>query len=222
MKFKQVKVLMKAVANGANNEEQAGGHTASHRMIGRSTNPLPLAFDQNLAQLHVMKPDELIQVQRIACEALRSAANDRAFQALLVKQLSPQARTQQPPPGSWVYYRRPPTKQSPEVYRGPAEVLACSLHGACAFLQHGGALIRAAFEDCMPVTWDDNEALQLNGFIAKGERLLSHLIEEAFVFLRRKYPEWPTLLSERVASSSAVMLELREKPLHFWLVAAKI
>ena len=65
----------------------------------------------------------------------------------------------------------------------------------------------------MPVTWDDNEALQLNGFIAKGERLLSHLIEEAFVFLRRKYPEWPTLLSERVASSSAVLLELREKPL---------
>ena len=102
MKFKQIEVLMKAVANGANNEEQAGGHTASHRMIGRSTNPLPLAFDQNLAQLHVMKPDELIQVQRIACEAWRAAANDRAFQALLVKQLSPQARTRQPPPGSWV------------------------------------------------------------------------------------------------------------------------
>ena len=36
------------------------------------------------------------------------------------------------------------------VYRGPAEVLATSSRMEGAFLSHGGLLIRAAWEDCIP------------------------------------------------------------------------
>ena len=145
--YSELDLLNAIIACEANNEAQAGGSTASLRSYGRLTTPFIrlLGNDQ--------PPPETTARQQLAAdarEAWRDACNDRAFQTLLRKQLGPQADQRQPVPGSLVYYRRPADNKDGMVYRGPAEVLATSSRMEGAFLSHGGLLIRAAWEDCIP------------------------------------------------------------------------
>ena len=146
--YSELDLLTAIITCEANNELQAGGTSASLRTHGRMTTPFIslLGNDQ--------PPTETTARQQLAAdarEAWRDACNDRAFQALLRKQLGPQAAGQRPPePGSLVYYRRPADNKDGLVYRGPAEVLATSSRMEGAFLSHGGLLIRAALEDLIP------------------------------------------------------------------------
>ena len=143
----QLDTLVATIQCEANNETQACGTSASLRAHGRSTTPFLTLLNRDLP------PAELTNTAKLAEEARaawREAANDRAFQTLLHKQLGPQANVQPPEPGSLVYYRRPAERVDDVVYRGPAEVLATSKRMEGAYLSHGGLLVRAAWEDCLP------------------------------------------------------------------------
>ena len=146
----ELDLLLAIITCEANNDLQACGTSASMRAHGRNTSPFTSLLSGDRPPAEVTHNQQLATDAR---EAWRSATNDRAFQALLRKQLGPQANQQQPVPGSLVYYRRPPDPKDGKdgvVYRGPAEVLATSLRMEGAFLNHGGLLVRAAWEDCIP------------------------------------------------------------------------
>ena len=140
----ELDLLLAIITCEANNDLQACGTSASMPAHGRTTTPFTSLLSGDRPPAEVTHNQQLATDAR---EAWRSAANDRAFQALLRKQLGPQANQQQPVPGSLVYYRRPPDPKDGKdgvVYRGPAEVLATSSRMEGAFLNHGGLLVRAA------------------------------------------------------------------------------
>ena len=140
----ELDLLLAIITCEANNDLQACGTSASMPAHGRTTTPFTSLLSGDRPPAEVTHNQQLATDAR---EAWRSATNDRAFQALLRKQLGPQANQQQPVPGSLVYYRRPPDPKDGKdgvVYRGPAEVLATSSRMEGAFLNHGGLLVRAA------------------------------------------------------------------------------
>ena len=140
-------MILAIVCNEANNDLQPCGTSASERCFGRSSSP----FLSLLQQPVMPAPSMLLQLQKQARNAWREAANDRAFQQLLVRQLGPQASVKAPQHGDLVYYRRPNPMNDGPVYRGPAEVIGTSERTDQAYLTHGGLFVRAAFEDLKPV-----------------------------------------------------------------------